>query len=310
MKNRIKKILKNRIFLCALTAIIFGTVGVSAATYFSSKDVTYDNTESGLKSKDVQGAIDELYSACQTPSTGGSGILEKVPVVTSGDGLYKDEYEEGRYFYKGTNPNNYITFNNEQAGWRIISIEPDKTIKIMRINSIGNQAWDSSDSNNWTNASLNTYLNGTYYNGLNVTAQSQIMAKNFNIGAVAVDDNDMANTISNENSKKWYGKVALATVSEYIRSNSNKSDCGTLGLNNDNSSSCKNTTWMIYSSDWWWTLSPRSGFSNSVFNLHDIGSVYIGHANSTYLAVRPALYLSSKVKLSGKGTQNDPYTIE
>ena len=65
MKQKIKKILKNRIFLCTLTAIIFGTVGVSAATYFQSKDVTYDNTESGLQSTDVQGAIDELYSACQ-----------------------------------------------------------------------------------------------------------------------------------------------------------------------------------------------------------------------------------------------------
>ena len=29
---------------------------------------------------------------------------------------------------------------------RIVSIEPDGTIKIMRINSIGNQAWDSSNS--------------------------------------------------------------------------------------------------------------------------------------------------------------------
>ena len=35
-------------------------------------------------------------------------------VVDSGDGLYKDEYETGRYIYKGANPNNYITFNNEK----------------------------------------------------------------------------------------------------------------------------------------------------------------------------------------------------
>lgn len=44
MKEKIKKILKNRIILCTLTAIIFGTIGVSAATYFPSNDVTYDNT--------------------------------------------------------------------------------------------------------------------------------------------------------------------------------------------------------------------------------------------------------------------------
>ena len=38
---------------------------------------------------------------------------QPVEVVTTGDGLYKDEYEEGKYTYKGANPNNYITFNNE-----------------------------------------------------------------------------------------------------------------------------------------------------------------------------------------------------
>ena len=34
-----------------------------------------------------------------------------VPVVTKGDGLYQDKYEEERYLYKGFNPNNYIVFN-------------------------------------------------------------------------------------------------------------------------------------------------------------------------------------------------------
>ena len=38
--------------------------------------------------------------------------LLKENVVDTGDGLYKDIYEEGRYVYKGTNPDNYITFNN------------------------------------------------------------------------------------------------------------------------------------------------------------------------------------------------------
>ena len=42
------------------------------------------------------------------------------------------EYEDGRYFYKGADPNNYITFNDEPAGWRIMSLEPDGAIKIIR----------------------------------------------------------------------------------------------------------------------------------------------------------------------------------
>ena len=51
-------------------------------------------------------------------------------VVTSGDGLYVDSTREERYVYKGTNPNNYIQFNNEL--WRIVAKEVDGTYKIVK----------------------------------------------------------------------------------------------------------------------------------------------------------------------------------
>ena len=34
-------------------------------------------------------------------------------VVTSGDGLYEDQYEDGRYVYRGSEPNNYMIDENE-----------------------------------------------------------------------------------------------------------------------------------------------------------------------------------------------------
>ena len=287
--------------------LIFGiitacSISVIAATYFPSNDVTYDNTESGLTSTNVQGAIDELYTECTTIPAG-EQIIEEA-------GLEKDPYE-CRYFFTGTNPNNYITFNNETASWRIISVECDGTIKIMREESIGNQAWDSSNSNNWARpTSLNTYLNGTYYNGLNSTAQSQIVAKDWSIGAVTYYNNNLATQIKNENATKWNGKVALVTVSEYIRSNSNKNSCGTFSLNNDNYSSCRNTNWMYYSSNYWWTLSPYSGHSNTVLCVGDIGYVNYTTVGNINDVVRPVVYLSSEVTLTGSGTQTDPYIIE
>lgn len=93
-----------------------------AETYFPSKDTTYDNTTSGLKSENVQDTIDELYGVC-FPSAGDQ-------IIEDGS-LEKDPYE-CRYFFTGANPNNYITFNGETAGWRIISVECDGTIKIMK----------------------------------------------------------------------------------------------------------------------------------------------------------------------------------
>ena len=74
----------------------------------------------------------------------------------------------------------------------------------MRNNSIGNQTWNSSNSNNWARpASLNTYLNSTYYSKLNLVARNQIVAKDFSIGAVNYNDTNLANIINSENSEKW-----------------------------------------------------------------------------------------------------------
>ena len=55
---------------------------------------------------------------------------QSVELVESGDGLYEDSYEAGRYIYRGTNPNNYIEFNDEL--WRIVAKETDGTYKIIR----------------------------------------------------------------------------------------------------------------------------------------------------------------------------------
>ena len=161
--KKLKKIFQTKLFYFILGIFVCGTVSVWAQTYFPSNDVSYDNKASGLESTDVQGAIDELYKTC-TAKSAGDQIIENAQ-------LEKDPYE-CRYFFTGANPNNYITFNNETAGWRIISIECDGSIKIIRNNNIVEKIWDSSDSNNWARpADLNTYLNNDYYNSLNEDAK-------------------------------------------------------------------------------------------------------------------------------------------
>ena len=310
MKEKTKEFMKKYLIGFILGILTVGIIKVSAETFFPSNQVTYDNTASGLSSSNVQGAIDELYNTC-FPPTAGDQILEDQP-------LEKDEYE-CRYFFTGGNPNNYITFNGEKAGWRIISVECDGSIKIMKtanINTSNNLAWDSS-SNDWAlPASLNTYLNSTYYNGLNSAAKSQIVAKGWSIGKIIFDNNDLATQINDENAIKWNGKVALATVSEYIRSNSNKNNCGTFSLENDNYMDCRSTTWMYNYSEWWWTLSSNADFSYVVVRVvspeqhmnGNIANYRVHYDNGT---VRPAVYLSSEVKITGgDGTQNNPYTIE
>jgi len=148
----------------------------------------------------------------------------KETVVASGDGLYVDIYEEGRYVYRGTNPDNYITFNNEKAGWRIVAVENDNVIKIVKDQVLQNNSGDmlmSFDETGNRTATNNTYcifsttcgvfaavsgtfitstgkysgtvtedstikeyLNNVYYESLIDKAKAQLQEYPFNIGAV------------------------------------------------------------------------------------------------------------------------------
>ena len=92
-------------------------------------------------------------------------------------GLYRDDHGDLRY--QGSNPCNYVTFNDET--WRIVgtfTVDGDKRIKIVREESLGSYSWDSSDStinggdgiNQWgpsgtyVGADLMLELNGDYLN--------------------------------------------------------------------------------------------------------------------------------------------------
>lgn len=314
MSNKIKKVINTKPFYFILGALIFGTIGVSAATYFPSNDVIYDNTESGLTSTNVQGAIDELYDVCKT-STSISIGNQTINIVTSGDGLYFDEYE-GRYMYKGANPNNYLKFNNEL--WRIISIEPDKTIKIILNDRMGTRAFDSSTNNNWTRpATLNTYLNSTYYNNFNSTAQQQIDYHDFNIGPTYLDY-DLGTIIKNEKKEKWVGNIALITVSEYIRANSNTAQCNSNELISRNDDICKKTNWVHqityngYEACWTLTIPEDSSRYVYIIGRYDgaISSEYAWDANNGILYFHPVLYLKSDVKITkGNGSKSNPFVV-
>jgi len=63
--------------------------------------------------------------------------------VTSGDGLYASAAVPGKYVFRGAAPDNYVTFNGEEAGWRIVSVNEDGTIKLIRNSYVKKGAFDS-----------------------------------------------------------------------------------------------------------------------------------------------------------------------
>ena len=87
-----------------------------------------------------------------------------------GEGLKKDNTSDANVRYYGSDPNNYVSFNNEL--WRIIGVFGNN-VKLVRSEKIGNLSWDSSESsvnggygvNEWSQADLQVYLNKMYYGG-------------------------------------------------------------------------------------------------------------------------------------------------
>lgn len=232
-------------------------------------------------------------------------LLENV--VTTGDGLYKDEYEEGRYIYKGENPNNYITFNNEYAGWRILSVEKDGTIKIIKNQSIGNMIFDDGDNGTYCNGSydgcnawaatqdkttvledadINKYLNETYYQSMNDKSKEYIQKHIFNTGGSKITN--IENIISNEKKHQWTGNIGLISYSEFVRTQEWQIDTTTLTpLINDRT--------------------PRQ----SIFTLKNHKALVWSEAYTIYKnPIAPVLYLKANITLTGSGTQDNPYTIE
>ena len=228
-----------------------------------------------------------------------------------------------RYVYKGANPNNYVKFNNEL--WRIVAKEADGTYKIVRNEILEARAYDKfytdtgseTGDSNWARpATLNIYLNGTYYNGLTSTAQSQIVSHNWGNGGIQASNYNLAVQITDENSRVWNGKVALLTVSEYLRANTN-ARCNTFGGNDDNYQKCHKTNWLViedtHISYRWHTLSahydPKIYYD--IYSISSDGSISGGRYVYTNYGVRPSVYLKSSIKITGgTGTESDPYTIQ
>ena len=91
-----------------------------------------------------------------------------------GEGLKIDNTSDQNIRYYGSNPDNYVSFNNEL--WRIIGVFGDN-VKLVRSESLGSLSWDTSESsvnggygvNEWSQADLQVYLNKMYYGGTTVT---------------------------------------------------------------------------------------------------------------------------------------------
>ena len=155
--------------------------------WISEQDTDQRNTDKGRfggtvtfevsNEKIATDLVEEKYNSgtkTQVTTAGGETITQAADI-----GLMQDSFGNIRYY--GANPNNYVTFNGEDAGWRIIGVfdteeengNISKRVKLIRATSIGSYAYDNKPSglgtstsdygsNDWTDARLMMLLNPGY----------------------------------------------------------------------------------------------------------------------------------------------------
>ena len=254
---------------------------------------------------------------------------------------------ENGYRYEGKNPNNYIWFNNEY--WRIIGVfdstshgQSEKNmVKIIRDDVLSGLAWDKSDKNDWSTASLNLLLNGAYYSakdGINsgycyglystVTGNCNYTKSGIQDGyrgmianvtwylggsssasstADAFYGYERGSTVYSGRPTTTTGYIGLIYPSDYGYSVLSSSCARTTNLDSYDSDTCAGASWLYDGT--LWTLTPGLSYRQNVFFFSNIVKMVQYGARYGY-GVRPVLYLDSSVLLyDGDGSLENPYII-
>ena len=336
-----------------------GNYALTSESYCTTEDdvkdesitLSYDSATKGLSVSPMTKKGTKCYLYFEEKS-GASDIIEDAYEENQGMLAY-DNTADNNLRYIGANPNNYVYFNCDDYNnpnsntcelWRIIGIFNEnshgisgkKLIKIIRNDSIGNIAWDSAYTNNWSTASLQKTLNGDYLNGKgtyastgikNDTTRNMIANVTWKLGGSSTYNNVTASmfyerergtTVYSGRPTTWQGKIALMYPSDYGYATSggastNREKClekELYGWSSSSYSYCKNNDW-IFNNAIQWTLTPDSSYIRSVFIVD-----YTGFVDSYSFAddpfwVHPSVYLTSNVGISGgDGTMNNPYALK
>ena len=326
IKNFLKRNLKYSIaFIIGI--LVHLVVYASTTPLYTSNQIGYDNSNSGLEVDNVKDALDALYNKAATcdfgsgeDDSGGDSNTAAAYLIANESSLVN---VADAYRYVGSSPTNYVWFNcssleNQSSStcekWRIVGVYGDQLKIIKNTPSKTYQVWNSSSNNTWSGSTIQTYLDNTYW-GIIQTPAKGLVNQNatWYIGA-AVRDATASEAYTSAKTATWTPhKIGLLASYEYLYA-AEGSNCYTTSGYTPYSVSCAPTNWLwpiLTNNDSieGWLINSYSGSSISVLEV-DFGGSLLGEAANASVAVSPVVYLGSNVTITGgNGEEGTPYEL-
>ena len=343
------------------------TTGYYQVCYKQSSEKSYDYAifyKDGTQVKSLKGISNTSYECYYLGQLTTSNVIkvtyQKDGSSSSGDDQVVFYLQSGTFNediqtvsvgirYEGKNPNNYVWFNNEY--WRIIGVFDSNShgqanknlVKIIRADVLDGLAWHKSNTNDWTAASLNSLLNGAYYNAQDGTSsgycygystistancdytkkgiqsgyRSMIANVTWYLGGYSSTSATAENFYVYERGTTVYsgrptsttGYIGLMYPSDYGYSVLSSSCARTTNLGSYDKATCAGQSW-FNGKGYEWTITPKSSESSEVFHIDSRGGFLTNYWACSGVGGRPVLYLDASVyKIDGEGTLDKPYII-
>ena len=299
--------------------------------------------------------ITNLYNnAAKTTTTVNSvtyNLASSVGLMNDRKGSMSTGINAGNIRYYGASPNNYIYFNcsdysNQTSStcetWRIIGVVDGK-VKLIRNETIGQIKWNKNSSNDWSTATLNTFINTSYLNSIDDSEYTKIQTSKIGINSVTRElistetyslkgfntkvayanqiytSEKESGSVYNGNSESWTGKIAIPYASDYMYS----ADMNKCTSKINSYYNCRNYNWMdiimatgsgsaMISG---WLLTHRYDNAKIVYVAPKSNEAYLFNRSqyvdtNEYNAV-PTIFLNNGIKIdtSTNGSEGNPYQL-
>ncbi len=274
---------------CVLPEMIDGATGTIALDKLISKGYLSDNEIKDPRNtkKNLTGSVIVTYTSKQYvysySETSNKTSLVNFIKEQSLEATNLKAYDN---VYKGTNPNNYITFSGGK--WRILKINDNDTLTIVNVDTpVTTSTWGTTVD--YETASIRTTLNNIY-NGY--SSKNLIVQSNYCIGAPG---NECSSTVKTS--------VGLLSFQDY-KAASNYSNCSmSTGIN------CTSGNYLIslanVGAEYMMSIN-----GNTVYTIIPATGAVANVAPTTSAKIRPVVTLSANVnRTGGTGTSSLPFTV-